>query len=83
MQGAYAKQRAECNDGVSELQKYVDQIDDMQGDLDSRSSNRADAGPTVKVKKAQESLSGEMKQMNIQMGVIRHQLLMVRRKALH
>lgn len=80
LQGLYEKRRAECSDAAAELQKCVDHIDEMQGDLDSRSSGRTDAGPTARVKTAQEAVTDEMKQMNIQIGVMRHQLLLVRRK---
>ena len=76
----HEKYRNENGEWLAELQKYMDQIEEMQGDLDARSSLRSDAGPTMKVRKAIESLQTEIKQMDVQLGVIRQQLHSTRMK---
>ena len=79
-QAEFERNRAANGEGLTELQKYVDQIEEMQGDLDARSSTRSDAGPTLKVRKAIEAMQAEIKQMDVQAGVIRQQLLLTRMK---
>lgn len=63
-------------DGMAELQLCLDQIEEMQGELEDRSINSANgAGPVAKVRKATSKLKSEMQQMDVRLGITRHQLL--------
>ena len=54
----------------------MDQIEDMQEELDARSSNAAGgSGPTLRVTKAITALKAEMSTMEVKLGVTRQQLL--------
>lgn len=63
-------------DGMAELQLCLDQIEEMQGELEDRSINSASgAGPVAKVRKATAKLKSEIQQMDVRLGITRHQLL--------
>ena len=66
----------EVGEGLAQLQKYADQIDSMQGELDERSSNTAGgSGPVARARKAVEALTGELQGLDVKLGVARQQLL--------
>eukprot|EP00892_Ulva_mutabilis_P007190 jgi/Ulvmu1/4843/UM020_0129.1 len=72
----YQDQVKQMNDGMVELQACLDQIEEMQGELEDRTHNSASgAGPVAKVRKAIGNLKSEMKQMDVRLGITRHQLL--------
>jgi peptidoglycan hydrolase CwlO-like protein len=76
IQAEYEQQTKDIGEGLAELQKYMDQIEDMQGELDERSSKTANGtGPTARARKAIVSLQEEMKGMEVKLGVTRQQLL--------
>jgi peptidoglycan hydrolase CwlO-like protein len=76
VQEEYESRLNQLGEMVSELQKYMDQIEDMQGELDDRSlKNAGGAGPTTRARQAISSLQDELKQMEVKLGVARQQLL--------
>ena len=76
MQAEYEQQVNDVGEGLAELQKYMDQIEDMQEELDARSSNATGgSGPTARVTKAIAALKAEMSTMEVKLGVTRQQLL--------
>lgn len=79
-QEAHENEEAEVNDTTGEVLRYTELIEEMHEELAERSTPRTDGGPASKIKNALHDLEEEMKQMDLQMGVIRHQLLHVRLK---
>lgn len=49
MQAEYEQQVSDVGEGLAELQRYMDQIEDLQGELDERASNATSgSGPTAR-----------------------------------
>lgn len=72
----YQDQLKKMTDGMAELQVCLDQIEEMQGELEDRTINSASgAGPVAKVRKAIVNLKSELQQMDVRLGITRHQLL--------
>jgi hypothetical protein len=81
LQADYEKQMTEVGEGLAALQKYADQISDMHGALDARSTKTGGgAGPVARMRAAVAALKDEMKAMDVKIGVTRQQLLHVHRK---
>lgn len=76
VQEEYEARQADVSQTLGELRKYMDAIDDMQSELDERSSNNfGGIGPTSRARKAIADLKAELRQMDVKVGVARQQLL--------
>ena len=76
LQDSYEEQTKQVNDGIMELQKCVHLIEEMQRELEDRSSsNTAGVGPIVKIRTALTDLKADMKKVDVRLGITRHQLL--------
>lgn len=61
---------------MMELQKCIHLIEEMQRELEDRStSNTAGVGPVVKIRTALADLKADMKKVDVRLGITRHQLL--------
>lgn len=59
-----------------ELQKCMHLIEEMQKELEERSSSHTTGvGPVVKVRTALTDLKADMKKVDVRLGITRHQLL--------
>jgi SUMO ligase MMS21 Smc5/6 complex component len=76
VQEAYQEQTKEVDDSIMQLQKCVHQIEEMQKELEERSSSTTTGvGPVVKIRTAMADLKADMKKMDVRLGITRHQLL--------
>lgn len=72
----YDHQMKQLTEGMEELQLCLEQIGEMQGELEERSvSSASGAGPVAKVRNAMNQLKSEIQQMDVRLGITRHQLL--------
>jgi hypothetical protein len=82
VQEAYENQTKEVNDSMIELQKCMHLIEEMQRELEARSSTNSNhwtyttrVGPVVKIRTAMADLKADMKKIDVRLGITRHQLL--------
>lgn len=59
----------------AELHRLAAALEDVKQQLDSRGSNLSDASPLVGLKAGMERLRGELKAMEVRIGVASHNLL--------
>jgi estrogen-related receptor beta like 1 len=69
---------ARCTELISErnneLHRLASALEDAKQQLDSRGSNLSDTSPLVRLKAAMASLKAELRQMELRIGVVSHQV---------
>lgn len=76
MQAEFERVSAAVGEGAAALQACMAQMEEMQGELDERSSNtHGGSGPVTRARKAIAALTMELKGMDVKLGVTRQQLL--------
>jgi len=59
----------------AELSTVSDSLEELKGNMDSRGNSMVDTSPLQKIRAALTKLKGEVKQMELQIGVVGHSLL--------
>eukprot|EP00878_Enallax_costatus_P038689 GHUV01044109.1.p1 GENE.GHUV01044109.1~~GHUV01044109.1.p1 ORF type:complete len:119 (-),score=25.22 GHUV01044109.1:71-427(-) len=59
----------------NELHRLAVALDDAMQQLDNKGSNLSDASPLVRLKAAMSSLKTELRQMELRIGVVSHNLI--------
>lgn len=65
----------QISDRNNELHRLAAALDDVKQQLNNKGTNLSDASPLVRLKAAMESLKTELRQMELRIGVVSHNLI--------
>eukprot|EP00743_Colponemidia_sp_Colp-15_P001821 GILK01001986.1.p1 GENE.GILK01001986.1~~GILK01001986.1.p1 ORF type:complete len:443 (-),score=105.37 GILK01001986.1:107-1261(-) len=65
---------------TNEMSRITEQLDTIKAQMDDRSNNMTDTSPLVKIKQALQKLKGDIRSMELRIGVVSHTLLQSKMK---
>jgi estrogen-related receptor beta like 1 len=77
VQDSYQQLTESISDRNSELHRILQQLEEVKQTMDERGGNLSDTSPIVRIKAALKKLGEELRDMEVRIGVLSHQLLQV------